>query len=230
MKAIALLGGPKEEWTNEIQTVFKEAKKNGDLVIGVDRGSYLLEELGIMPDLAIGDFDSLKKEELTKIESNVKDIRYSNPVKDWTDSELMIKSVFAGYNAKSLTIYGATGGRIDHFLVNLFMFLNPEIKKYAEKVTLIDQQNLIRFFLPGHHVITKEKDYPYFGVASLAAIQNLNISKAKYFLENYSGDYPRVFASNEFRQDRDEFELDFDSGFISVIFSKDIDKFEHAMN
>lgn len=110
MRAAALLGGPTEDWPQDLSDKFKEV----DLTFGVDRGSLLLEELGIIPDVAIGDFDSLKPNELAKIESNVADIRYSNPVKDLTDSELMIKTAFDEYAVDELVIYGATGGRIDH--------------------------------------------------------------------------------------------------------------------
>lgn len=230
MRAVALLGGPKEEWPQDIKSEFEKAKARHDLIVGVDRGSLLLEEMGIIPDLAVGDFDSLKKDELNKIEKSVPDIRYSNPVKDWTDTELMLKAVFEDYHVLDLKIYGATGGRIDHFLVNLLMLLNPEIRHFSEKVTLIDQQNIIKFYLSGRHLIKKEAAYPYFGVAALSSIQNLNILKAKYLLKNFSSSYPRVFASNEFKENNDSFELNFTSGFVSVIFSKDLDRFDHVIS
>ena len=63
-----------------------------------------------------------------------------------TDSELMIKVAFEDYQVDDLTILGATGGRIDHYLVNLLMMLRPSVRKFIEKVTLIDKQNKIRFY------------------------------------------------------------------------------------
>ncbi|NHL95915.1 thiamine diphosphokinase, partial [Lactobacillus helveticus] len=171
MKVYALLGGPTDLWPADIKGKFLNAKKAGDLIVGVDRGSLYLEELGITPDLALGDFDSLKKADLAKIESNVKDIRYSNPVKDLTDSELMLHTVFEDYRINSLNIYGATGGRIDHFLINLLMLLNPSLRKFAEQVSIVDKQNKVIFFNPGLHLIEKIADYPYIGFASLAAIK-----------------------------------------------------------
>lgn len=45
----------------EYKNDFTLAQQKNDLLIGVDRGSLLLEEMGLIPDLAIGDFDSLEK-------------------------------------------------------------------------------------------------------------------------------------------------------------------------
>ena len=38
MKAIALLGGPKEEWPQEIAADIKKARKEGALIMASDRG------------------------------------------------------------------------------------------------------------------------------------------------------------------------------------------------
>lgn len=225
MKAYALLGGPETEWPQNIRELFQKARANHDLVVGVDRGSLLLEEMQIIPDIAVGDFDSLKKEELSLIESNVADIRYSNPVKDLTDSELMLQIVLKDYQVERLIILGASGGRLDHFLVNLFMPLSRQIAQYAGKIELLDCQNLVKYYLPGHHLIKKISDYTYFGVGNLSSVKDLSITKAKYGLTKYYGNYPRMFSSNEFKQGSNSFELSFSQGLVLVVFSKDINRF-----
>ncbi|GAA2952736.1 thiamine diphosphokinase [Lactobacillus kefiranofaciens subsp. kefirgranum] len=227
MKAYALLGGPTDLWPQNIQAQFRQAQAQGDLIIGVDRGSLFLEELGIIPDLVVGDFDSLQKKDLAQIENSVADIRYSNPVKDWTDTELMLQTAFRDYAIQNLTIFGATGGRIDHFLTNLWMILNPAIRSFASRLTFIDQQNLIKFFNPGRHTVTKKEIYPYIGFASLTSIRDFNIIGARYKLKNYSSDYPRVFASNEFLTGHEQFEISFAKGMIAAIYSKDVDRFHN---
>ena len=223
MKGYALLGGPTDLWPKDI----KEKLANADLIIGVDRGALFLEELGIIPDVAVGDYDSLQKKDLQRIESNISDIRYSNPVKDWTDSELMLRVAFEDYHADELVILGATGGRIDHFLINLLMVLNPEIRCYAEKVTLVDKQNLICFFDAGEHLIKKQASYPYIGFAALTAVEDFNISGALYELKHYSGDYPRIFSSNEFLANSNQFKISSQKGVIAAIYSKDINRFHN---
>lgn len=94
--------------------------------------------MGIVPEVAIGDFDSLKKGELAQLEEYEIDFRYSHPEKDYTDSEQLFKVAFEEYNVDQLDIYGATGGRLDHFLLNIFTFSKSELKSIVKKsVTLI---------------------------------------------------------------------------------------------
>lgn len=221
MKAAALLGGPKSEWPQDLTKRLQDF----DIIFGVDRGAFILQKLGVKIDIAIGDFDSLKRQELYQLENSVSDIRYSNPIKDLTDSELMLKVAFEDYHVDELTIFGATGGRIDHFLVNLLMVLNPHIRPFASKINLIDKQNYIKFYSPGSYLIDKKVQYPYFGVMNLTTIQNLNIRNARYDLKDYSAEFPRVFSSNEFLPEKDNFNLSFEKGIVAVIWSKDIDRF-----
>lgn len=57
------------------------AKKNNDLIFASDRGSQFLLDMGIVPEVAIGDFDSLKKGELAQLEEYEIDFRYSHQKK-----------------------------------------------------------------------------------------------------------------------------------------------------
>ncbi|WEV44323.1 thiamine diphosphokinase [Lactobacillus sp. ESL0684] len=227
MKAIALLGGPENKWPADLKQQLLLARKKQVLLIGVDRGSILLEELGFVPDLAVGDFDSLKPKELAQIEANVSDIRYSAAAKDFTDTELMIRYAFEDYQVDSLTMYGATGGRIDHFLNNFLMCLHPQMRPFAEKMVLIDEQNAISFYNPGQHQVQRLAGYSYFGVATLTAVTDLNIKHARYDLEHYCRDYPVSFSSNEFLPASDDFELSFAKGVVAVIQAKDLDRFQN---
>ncbi|WEV38113.1 thiamine diphosphokinase [Lactobacillus sp. ESL0680] len=227
MRAVALLGGPEAEWPQGIEQILSAAQEQGDLLIGVDRGSILLEQLGFTPDLAVGDFDSLKRQELTKIACDVPDVRYSVPEKDFTDTELMIRDVFNDYQVEELTLLGATGGRIDHFLVNLLMLLNPAVNQFAEQVQILDRQNLINFYNPGRHVVPRQKGYTYFGVAPLTAVAQLKIANAKYNLADYNNSYPVSFGSNEFLPQADSFNLSFTKGTVAVIQAKDIDRYQN---
>lgn len=227
MKAWALLGAPKKQWPSNIKAKLLAAKKSKDLIIGVDRGALLLEELGLTADLAVGDFDSLQKDELEQIESKVNDIRYSLPEKDLTDSELIMRCAFCDYQVSHLAIFGATGGRLDHFMSNLLMVLKPEFNPFAEKIELIDQQNSIKFYNAGKHTIYQEPEYNYFGVVTLTAVQHLNIAGAKYSLADFNGDYPVSFSSNEFLSEKKPLDLSFKKGTVAVIQSKDIDRFQN---
>ncbi|MBT9064233.1 thiamine diphosphokinase [Lactobacillus delbrueckii subsp. bulgaricus] len=227
MDAAVLLGGPKEEWPADLKEQLKQAQAKGDLLIGVDRGALLLLELGFKPDLAIGDFDSLKADELAWVEGTVADIRYSVPKKDWTDSELMLGIAFGDYKIDQLKVYGATGGRLDHVAINAFGILNPDLRKYANQLTLIDKQNLIFYRQAGSYEM-KKQDYSYFGVTCLLPVEDLTIEGALYDLAPYSGDYLRSFTSNEFLPDKDSCRLSLKKGLVAVVYSKDLDRYQMA--
>ena len=86
-----------------------------DYIIAVDAGFAYLDELGIAPDMAVGDFDSLGYVPKCKRVSR-------HPVKkDKSDMELaMEKAMDWGHD--DLVIYGALGGRLDHTIANLQLF------------------------------------------------------------------------------------------------------------
>lgn len=86
---------------------FNKKIGSGDFVIAADRGLKNTERLGLVPNLIVGDFDSLH---YTPVGKNV----IKHPVmKDDTDLLLAIKKGFEeGY--KSFEIYGCSGGRPDH--------------------------------------------------------------------------------------------------------------------
>ena len=105
-----------------------------DYVVGADRGYLVLEKNKIKPDLVIGDFDSYTGE--IQCESIVR-----FPVKkDYTDSELAIKHALEkGY--KSIRIFGAIGGSLDHTIANLSLLV-----KYASKgieIAFYDGENVV---------------------------------------------------------------------------------------
>ncbi|WP_347283860.1 thiamine diphosphokinase [Lactobacillus taiwanensis] len=220
MKAIALLGGPQEEWPQEIAADIKKARKEGALIMASDRGSLFLLQLGIVPDVALGDYDSLSFEEREKVEKKVQDMRYSNPIKDFTDSEMLFYAAFVDYQVENLTIYGATGGRLDHFLVNLYAVLKPSFNRFAEKIKFIDKQNLIRFFKEGKHIIAYNAAYKYLGIGTLTPVQNFYIKNARYDLAKTDLSVPTMYSSNEYLEGQN-IEIGCRAGTLIVINSRD---------
>ena len=78
-----------------------------------DRGYLYAEQMGIRPDLILGDFDSAPVPE----DSDIPVERY--PVrKDDTDTLLAVKKALA-LGHREITIACAFGGRLDHTLANL---------------------------------------------------------------------------------------------------------------
>ncbi|TPR13980.1 thiamine diphosphokinase [Apilactobacillus timberlakei] len=214
MKIVNLLvGGPTDLWPNDLKL-----GKIKDNWIGVDRGSFRLIEMGINPIVSIGDYDSMNDEELSIVKSHVNDLRTFDPIKDDTDTQLALKIANKELNADIINIYGATGGRLDHFLSNFLMMTEPRYKKIVSKIRIIDNQNTISYFLPGSHTIKKELDKKYLAYLPLNEM-NLTLNDVKYTLDNYHVARPISFASNEFIGTKANFS--FDKGILSVIQSKD---------
>lgn len=139
--------------------------------------------MGIIPDVALGDYDSLSTIERQIVEKQVKDMRYSNPIKDFTDSEMLFYAAFIDYKIDDLTVYGATGGRLDHFLVNLYAVLKDPFNRFTEKIKFIDKQNIVRFFNKGKHILSYQPDYKYLGIGALTPVKNFCIKNARYDLD-----------------------------------------------
>lgn len=86
----------------------------GDLIIAADGGYRYLQQLGILPHILLGDFDSLG--EPPALPDGVELMRH--PVrKDDTDTGLAL-SVGYGRGYREFALYGCGGGRIDHLLAN----------------------------------------------------------------------------------------------------------------
>ena len=220
MKAIALLGGPKTEWPHNLAIEIKKAQKKGALIMASDRGSLFLLELGITPDVALGDYDSLTFNERKIVESKVKDMRYSNPIKDFTDSEMLFYAAFIDYQVDNLTVYGATGGRLDHFFVNVYAVLKAPFDNFKEKIKFIDKQNIIRFFGEGCHALSYKEDYKYLGIGTLTGAKKFSIKNARYDLQPIDLPLPIIYSSNEYLN-RQAIEISCESGTLIVINSRD---------
>ncbi len=86
--------------------------ENENLIIAADAGYQRLSELGIVPDLVVGDFDSLG---FVPEHPNLE----KHPIeKDDTDTMLAVKKGLEA-GCDRFLIYGATGGRIAHTLGNV---------------------------------------------------------------------------------------------------------------
>lgn len=87
-------------------------RREGDYIIAADAGLAALEEMGIVPDLAVGDFDSLGHI------PNFERIICHPCEKDDTDTALSLaEGMKRGYRV--FVIYGGLGGRLDHTMANI---------------------------------------------------------------------------------------------------------------
>ncbi len=104
-------------------------------IVAVDGGLAYCQKLGIKPHLIVGDFDSCSPELLRSF-SEIPQIVLERE-KDETDLEAAINEELKR-GARSLTLFGAWGRRIDHSLGNLLLLIRHpgKIVIETEKETL----------------------------------------------------------------------------------------------
>ncbi|KRL04698.1 thiamine diphosphokinase [Liquorilactobacillus oeni] len=209
-----LVGGPVSEWPDDLFT-----GKEKEIWVGADRGALRLIKRGLTPAVSIGDFDSSSSTERKQIFKASRKVITAKAEKDDTDTELALKVIFEEFEVERINLYGATGGRIDHLLANLFFVLRQPFYAYLEQIFIYDRFNSIRFFKPGKHQLVKETDKKYLAFVPLTAVKKLSLFDEKYRLSEVDFNYPISLASNEFTGSEGNFS--FESGVVCVIQSKD---------
>lgn len=193
-------------------------KKDEDIVIAVDEGFSYCKEYNIIPDIIVGDYDSLG------YVPKGKEVIILNPVKNDTDTEAAI-NIAIERGCKKFYIYGALGGdRFAHSIANIQLLtylvhkgLEGYIVSNNEICTVINKS------------ISFNKDYKgYISIFSLSSeCIGVNEIGLKYELNDYTLKNDTTLGiSNEFIGK--EAKIDLKSGDLLVIFKKNIDmnKFE----
>ena len=159
-------------------------KNKFDLTIAVDGGLAAAKALGILPDVVVGDLDTAG-EGLVEEFRQYPFIRWDvhPPEKDETDTELALRRAIAG-GAGKISILGATGGRFDHMLANVFLLYGC-LQKGVE-ACILDRQNRI-FLIEDHYTFHKDQlwgKYVSF-LPLLGEIRGITLEGFKYPLQDY---------------------------------------------
>lgn len=125
--------------------------------IGADRGALTLVQSDINPDLAIGDFDSISKQEKTLIHKHSHQFEEHPVEKDQTDLELAIERSLER-EPDCILLFGVTGGRMDHGMASIQLLYR--LLKQNVRGEIIDIYNSMELKLPGKHEITNDSQYP----------------------------------------------------------------------
>ncbi len=96
-------------------------------IIAADGGAAHVLAAGLVPDVVVGDFDSLAADERARLESLAVELRVAASDKDESDMELCLLTALEG-GATSVTIVGALGlVRPEHSLANLLLLADPRL-------------------------------------------------------------------------------------------------------
>lgn len=114
MRFVIITGGPLPEEASDVIRNF--AGEADTKVIACDSGCDHLAKTGIVPDVVIGDMDSITKAGLDFIKANSIPVEKYPVEKDWTDTEIALKKT--GRDDEVILVCPLSG-RIDHVIANL---------------------------------------------------------------------------------------------------------------
>lgn len=180
MKALIILNGEKIS-----KDIMMNLRDESDFILSADGGTDYCFELGIIPDLIIGDLDSISSNSLALLEKTKVPIHKFPVKKDKTDSELCIEYLI-DMGAEEITIVGAVGSRIDHSIANILLL--KRIKDKGIKGRIVHNYNTI--YLVDDELVLDRKDGYYVSVIPIDSKGiEITLKGFEYELDNVRIDF-----------------------------------------
>lgn len=199
-------------------------REHFDTVIGVDAGLDAIKKMGIKADFVMGDFDSVSPSVILEYaelrqHQGTRFLQYPSQ-KDATDLHLALYMA-ASKQPEEITILGATGRRMDHFMANVHVL--SKVLQFGVPVYIIDQYNRI-FLMDERHEFKKENAYgPYISFLPYTEkAEGVTLKGFLYELEDaelLKGD--SIGVSNEYAEHRDTAVAEVRDGILIVVESRD---------
>ena len=151
-------------------------EEDDEILIGIDSGLEYLIDNEMEIDMAIGDFDSIKKEYLEKVRAVAKQVILLEEEKNMTDLAFAIDYLYNNIDYDSIEVYGGIGGRIDHLFANINL-----LKRYDLK--FIDDHTKMYILKKGKNQIINT--HRYISFFAIEDVYELSITGFKYELDHY---------------------------------------------
>jgi len=200
----------------------EEKGRDAVCLLAADRGLEFFAETLFVPDMAVGDFDSLSqagRKLLESFEAQGMSVCRLRPEKDDSDTQsALMRAIFMGF--RRVFLLGATGGRIDHLLANLELLSLGD--KLGAEVVVVDERNYISLIPSGTALARKSQFGRYVSFFPVGGdVTGLTLTGFKYPLTRHhltvtdSG----LTLSNEITGENGT--VTYDSGSLLMIQSKD---------
>lgn len=217
----------------------EKAGRENIRLIAADRGLEFFLDYLILPDVVIGDFDSLSEDGKNFLEMQSEDIPYGGmlewklqkgegkvvevvrlrPEKDDSDTQSAMNYAIQN-GAKEIVILGVTGNRVDHLMANFGLLILAQ--KQGAEVALADRYNYMKL-IPSGTILKKAEQFgKYVSFFPLGGdVTGLTLEGFKYPLDKYhlttadSG----LTVSNEISEEYAK--VTYESGTLLMIMSRD---------
>ncbi len=131
MRFVIITGGPLPDEASGVIRGF--AGEPDTRLIACDSGCDYLAGIGIVPDVVIGDMDSITVKGLDFIKANDVPVEKYPVEKDWTDTEIALKKTGSD---DEVILVCPLSGRIDHVIANLGLAV--QYRSEGRKITVTD--------------------------------------------------------------------------------------------
>ena len=199
MKSALIISGGKIEKSIAISVLNSNVY---DIIVAVDGGLMFAKEIGIVPDVIIGDYDTAGTELLNQYRDNGSSrIITLNPAKDSTDTdEAFDFCIFSGI--KKIDVIGGCGDRYDHTLSNFFILK----KAYEAGVEAVIHTELSEIFIIKEgYTFHKNPEYKYYSFIQFdGPALGVTLKGFKYPLDRFDFDTNKTYrlgVSNEMIED-----------------------------
>lgn len=155
-----------------------ERPEEEDITIAADSGYKNAKLLGVEPQILVGDFDSINKNEF---EGEGTEIITVPAEKDFTDTQLAVSEAVKR-GAKQIVIIGGLAGRLDHTLSNLAIL--EDLHSKGVRATLTDGNNRVSY-LKNDSALILRSQFKYISlIARSEKVKGVEIEGCKYPLKN----------------------------------------------
>ena len=187
---VIVAGGQAE---NDFLKEFFAGYERGELyIIACDRGYDICCDVGVTPNLVIGDFDSACAGAYTQVKSRGINVILLNSEKDDSDSEAAVRYILQ-HNELTGDIYllGGIGSRIDHLLGNISLVAMGV--QNGRRIFLMDSHNRICGLGPGGRLVINRAGqygkyisvFPYMGRTSGVTLEGFKYPLRDAVLEGF---------------------------------------------
>ncbi len=157
--------------------------KKADLIIAADGGANHCARLDIVPDVLLGDLDSIHPKILESCKTEGTAINRHPKRKDATDLELAL-DLAAEKGSRSITLVGALGGRWDMSLANIMLAAGDKYKHL--KISLLGRDCTMQVLHPGTHTIGGEPGQKVSILPLKGDAHSVTLSGFEYPLNEYT--------------------------------------------
>ena len=217
-RAVVLSGGVlEEEYILRYLTEHPYEK-----LIAAEGGAAFCLRNGLLPDLAVGDFDTAGDSLAEQLESRGVPVERYPARKDEPDTAIAVQAAFS-FAPSEVVVFGATGVRQDHFLANLAVLGRAALDKETEGIPVIltDAHNRISFHTKSFKVPAECAAFPYVSFFAFSdRVTGLKLKGFSYPVQDFTLYKTDVIGTSNYLTGEDA-SVSFDSGVLIMACAED---------